>query len=149
MINYDENWALNIAVEASIKSPCQSKRGVVMWSRKLGIISTGFNAPPKISDCDGSDLCKSRCSKTAIHAEQMAILNVGSSFVDTDDIEMLHVKTVNGKPVFSDRPSCYECSKLILGCKFIKYMWLYRKDGFTKYTAEDFHEQTLTNCGLK
>lgn len=147
MSKYDENWALNRAAEISKNSPCQSKRGVIIWDRDFGLISTGYNSPPDRKDCNGSDKCKLNCNKTAIHAEQMAILNINDNIHKYKNPEMLHIKTIDGKPVFSDKPCCWQCSKLILKLG-IKYMWLYKKEGLVKYLSEDFHNQTLKNCEL-
>lgn len=146
---YDENWALQQAVVAAKKSNCQSKRGVVIWHRTLGLVSFGWNAPPEPHKCDGSDECKLNCSKTAIHAEQAAIIDMlrSGSNVKPEECEMLHVKIVDGEAVISEKPSCWQCSKLILGVG-LNSMWLYQKEGLVKYSAEEFHNQTLKNCGL-
>ncbi len=147
-IIYDENWALENAVTQANNSNCKSKRGVIIWHRTLGFISGGWNAPPKPQTCDGSDKCRGNCPKTAVHAEQAALMNAINSKVSIDECEMIHVKSVDGKAVISDKPSCWQCSKLILSAG-LKYMWLYKEEGLVKYTPEDFHEQTLINCDLK
>ena len=144
---FDENWALKQAVEIAKDSPCQSKRGVIIWSRTAGLISSGFNAPPKPFECDGTDACKKNCSKTAVHAEQKAIIDIGNQFIKLDQCEMLHVKVVNGEAVISDKPSCWQCSKLILASK-LKSMWLYQKEGLVEYSPYEFHRQTLVNSDL-
>lgn len=148
---FTENWALEEAIKVANRSPCQSKRGVIIWHRKMGLISNGYNNIPKPFKCDGSKECKTNCAKTAIHAEQQALI-IGlrvaiKEQVLLSDCEMLHVKSVNGKAVFSEKPSCWQCSKLILASE-LKYMWLYTKDGLIKYTAEEFHKQTLINNNL-
>ena len=150
---FDEKWALDMAVKLANESNCKSKRGVIIWNRKVGLISTGWNAPPKPLRCDGSEACRSNCAKTAVHAEQAALL--GLPYVPTilanagglGECEMLHVKSVDGKAVFSEKPSCWQCSKLILASG-LKSMWLYQKEGFVEYTPEEFHKQTLINCEL-
>ncbi len=68
--------------------------------------------------------------------------------INLSECEMLHVKSVDGKAVFSEKPSCWQCSKLILASG-LPTMWLYQKEGFVRYSAEEFHEQTLINCDLK
>lgn len=106
-----QTW-VDEAVKAAMYSPCQSKRGaIIVWDEKL--ISTGFNYQPSPFECDGSDQCKKYCGKTAVHAEQDAIL---SAMVSTVEGWMLHVKAKQGKPCASMAPSCLECSKLILAC---------------------------------
>lgn len=110
-----ENRALitwvDYAVSVAKRSPCQSKRGVVIADRDSRIIGEGYNHQPFPFQCDGSDRCKKSCGKTAIHAEQAAILGASEPL---EGAIMLHVKTVDGKPVASMAPSCLECSKLIL-----------------------------------
>lgn len=149
MRKYDEKWALKQAVKAAMKSPCQSKRGVIIWSRISGKISIGWNEPPKPFKCDGSDKCKSECSKTAVHAEQAALMKIprvkNPQWIRI--YEMLHVKVVDGKAVISEKPSCWQCSKLILASE-LEYMWLYLKEGLVRYSPADFHEQTLKNNDL-
>lgn len=146
---FDENWALLQAVEIAKQSPCRSKRGVVIWNRTAGLISVGFNAPPKPFECDGTDACKKNCAKTAVHAEQKALLGIERwNYIKLDQCEMLHVKVVNGEAVISDKPSCWQCSKLILACK-LKSMWLYQKEGLIEYSPYEFHRQTLVNSDLK
>lgn len=143
--DYSENWALGMAIQASLRSPCKSKRGVVIWNRQTGLVSEGCNAPPIPFKCDGTDACKASCSKTAVHAEQAAILAIPAE--QEYPLEMIHVKTVNGEAVPSDKPSCWQCSKLILQSK-IQYMWLLKEEGLVRYTAEEFHKQTLANNNL-
>lgn len=144
----DEKWALNEAVKIAKNSKCKSKRGVVIWNRTRGVISSGWNAPPLPFKCDGSRSCRENCSKTAIHAEQAALMGFIASKVDIGNCEMIHVKIVDGKAVVSDKPSCWQCSKLILASG-LKAMWLYQKEGYIKYTPDEFHKQTLINCELK
>lgn len=141
----DEKQALKEAIEIAKLSPCKSKRGVVIWHRGLGFIAGGCNQPPPNFICDGSEACRANCNKTAVHAEQEALIDFDSRI---EDCEMIHVKVVDGEAVHSLQPSCWQCSKLILRAG-IKYMWLYQKEGFVRYSAKEFHEQTLINCDLK
>ncbi len=143
---YDENWALEEATKIACMSPCKSKRGVIIWCRVKGIMSIGYNAPPLPFVCTGDEACRAKCSKTALHAEQAALMRFAKRH--TYDVEMLHVKVVDGKAVTSEKPSCWQCSKLILASE-VQYMWLYQKEGLVRYTALDFHEKTLENCDLK
>lgn len=147
MENFDENWALKQAVIASQHSECRSKRGVVIWNRKSGTIFYGWNEIPLPFKCDGSEKCKANCSKTAVHAEQAALLRMIGNEIPANKCEMLHVKSVDGKAVFSEKPSCWQCSKLILASG-INYMWLYQKEGLIRYTPEKFHKLTLINNNL-
>lgn len=147
---FDENWALNEAVMAASNSKCKSQRGVIIWDRTLGgEYVMGWNAPPEPFICDGSDKCRENCSKTAVHAEQAALMEMlNARHINIFNCEMLHVKIINGKPVTSEKPSCWQCSKLILKSG-LKSMWLYQKEGFVEYTPYDFHRLTLENCDLK
>ena len=131
--------AAYFAERASVESPCQSKRGVVIWDSK-GVISIGHNHQPYPFLCDGSDRCKQSCGKTAIHAEQHAILLAERSRLN--GAQMLHVKTISGEIVANGRPSCMECSKLILEAG-IAYMWLFHENGWRWYAASEFHRSTV------
>lgn len=130
-----------MAIEASLNSPCQSKRGVVIFEGE-NHISMGWNNQPAPFVCDGSENCKRSCSKTAIHAEQAAIINAlgGGSLVGA---EMLHVKTIDGLLVPSMGPSCLQCSKLILAVG-LKGMWLFHENGWKWYAAAEFHYRSGT-----
>ena len=108
------------AVRVAMESPCRSKRGVVISSQDGRLISSGFNHQPYPFICDGSDRCKSACRKTAVHAEQSAILRAREPLKNA---WMLHVKAKHGKPCASMMPSCLECSKLILSSG-IDWMYL-------------------------
>lgn len=116
--SHELDWVVERAVEVAMQSPCQSKRGVVIWSGD-SFISSGFNHQPKPFVCDGTDRCKLNCGKTAIHAEQMAILHGGAS---PRGASMLHVKAYYGVPCASMAPSCLQCSKLIL---YSGIAWMY------------------------
>jgi deoxycytidylate deaminase len=104
------SWVQRAAAVA-MNSPCQSKRGVVISSIDGSIVSEGYNHQPFPFRCDGSDRCKSNCGKTAIHAEQSAILNAKQIL---SGFWMIHVKAKGGIPRASMAPSCLECSKLIV-----------------------------------
>ncbi len=119
--------AFEAAIGVSMLSPCRSKRGAVVFG-KSGIVSTGYNHPPQQMVCDRSDRCKKTCGRTAIHAEQHAIIEVIGGG-DLSDSGIMHVKTVDGQPVGSGPPSCLECSKLILEAGF-RSMYLVHDFGF-------------------
>jgi deoxycytidylate deaminase len=124
---------IQFAIEASLNSPCQSKRGVAIWSGE-DLVSIGWNYKPKPFVCDGSTECKFKCGKDAVHAEQHAII-FGR---DIRGCQMLHVKTVSGVLVPSMGPSCLQCSKLILAVG-ISAMWLYHENGWLRYDPVEFH----------
>ena len=146
---FDENWALLEATKIASESPCQSKRGVIIWHREHGIVSGGYNNQPSGFSCDGSEKCRCNCAKTAVHAEQAALIKAISveKRFSLSECEMLHVKSVEGNAVFSEKPRCWQCSKLILEAGLDK-MWLYLESGLKSYSAEDFHKITLENNDL-
>ena len=123
---------IEIAVDFSSQSPCQSKRGAVIFKGE-DLISVGYNDQPKPYLCDGSDLCKRSCSRTAIHAEQAALIGVNAR-----GAEILHVKTMDGGLVESGYPSCIQCSKLMLASGIVA-MWLFHKEGWKRYEMVEFH----------
>ncbi len=131
-------------IRESLKSPCQSKRGAVIWANDR-IISVGYNHQPEPFACDGSARCKSTCGRTAVHAEQHAIVRAG---LEIGGAQMLHVKTVNGALVASGEPSCLECSKLILASG-ITFMWLYESIGWVRYNADAFHRLSAERHGIQ
>lgn len=134
---------IDFAVEQSTCSPCQSKRGVVIfWG--IEIISHGYNFKPRGFDCDGSDACKANCRREAVHAEQMALLAAGSR---AHASQLIHVKSVDGKLVPSGGPSCVECSKLIRAAG-LAWVWLYHEDGWKRYTSEEFHRLSLASAAV-
>lgn len=150
MSEFTEHDALEIAVRVAAQSPCaKSKRGVVVFRRcgpsmVRGVVRSGFNAPPPGFACDGSAECRAACSKLCIHAEMNAIRAIETY---GQDFEMLHVEVVDGAPVPSDYPSCWQCSRMILASR-IPWMWLLLATGLCRYPADEFHELTLRNCGL-
>jgi len=99
------------AVDVAMCSPCTSKRGVIIAAGG-NILSTGYNHQPAPFLCDGSEDCKRTCGKTAVHAEQDAIIRLKFSL--PPNAWMLHAKAKDGYPCASMAPSCLECSKLIL-----------------------------------
>jgi len=149
----DENEALLKAVEAASWSRCKrSQRGAVIWRRTGGsMLAEGCNSPLH-GECDGSDACKIDCSKRCLHAEQSALLDAQRWGKGVAGTEMLHTKVVDGKPVPSGEPSCWECSKLIATSNLVA-MWLLVRNSngdpvLRRYTPREFHELTLRNCGI-
>lgn len=129
---------VDFAVQVAGQSPCQSKRGVVIFDGD-NVITNGYNVKPRGFDCDGSDACKATCRVEAVHAEQIALLAAGAKAHQAD---LLHVKTVNGQLVPSGGPSCIQCSKLALVAG-IAGVWLYHDSGWRRYKASEFHTLSL------
>lgn len=144
-VGYDENWALSKAIEMSSYSLCgKSKRGVVIWNPFGNNWVGGWNEPPDTFMCQEIDICEKYCGQLCVHAEQNALLKAGPHMVAP--LELLHVKTVDGKAVPSGKPSCLECSKLILAVGVnIKVVWLLHVGGLQAYGAREFHEETMKN----
>lgn len=132
---------IEIAVQQSQCSPCQSKRGAVIYRERFDgvhILGRGQNHKTDRS-CDGSDRCKATCRVDALHAEQMALLNTSGH---ANCADLVHVKTVDGALVPSGEPSCVECSKLLMAAG-IAGVWLYHADGWRRYEAAEFHRLSL------
>lgn len=136
-------WFVEYARAEATNSPCQSKRGVVIWNaEKDCLVSLGHNRLPPGFTCHGEDLCRQSCSREAVHAEQWALLKPSHSSVI--GCTMLHVKVVDKAIVPSGPPSCVQCSKLALAAG-ISFFWLYHADGWKRYEMLDFHEQSIAN----
>lgn len=143
----DEYHALGLAVKSSTRSPCLSKRGAVIWCSPYGgLVASGWNHQPSGFECTADATCKATCRRTAIHAEEMAIMNTHRE--SRAGMNMLHVKTVGGMPVPSGPPSCIRCSGLIAEVR-IKWMWLLHEQGLRAYSAREFHELTLRNYAVR
>ncbi len=150
----DHIEALSLATKIATGAGCaKSKRGVVIWSDE-GVLAAGSNSPPTGFICGGS--CGPQCNKVAVHAEQRALMNCLKRGKRVVGAEMLHVKVTQQEDgvwlaTAGGPPSCVDCSKLILESG-IAGMWLYedRPEGpsLVRYTAQEFHEATLTNLGL-
>lgn len=124
----EEQETLNRMVATCVQeaqlSPCQSKRGAIVFDQRGVILSYGHNDQPLPFMCTGRDDCKKNCGKTAVHAEQAAILGLSTYY--HGELSMMHVKAVDGyseMPKASGPPSCPECSKLILA-RGIEFMYL-------------------------
>lgn len=147
-MSYREQDALIAATIAGQLSPCQkSKRGVVIFHREEGVLGTGFNAQPGPFRCDGSEACRANCNKLCVHAEMAALHDAARQEHSLVGAEMLHIKVVDGLPVASGQPSCWQCSREVLASE-IQWFWLLHDHGLERYSAEEFHEQTLRNLGL-
>ncbi len=132
------------AVLVAMRSPCQSKRGAVIFDADREVVSQGHNHLPSPFVCDGSDACKRNCGKSAVHAEEMAIVRAQRKLLLRCDI--MHVKAVDGAAVASGCPSCPRCSALILEVG-IAGVWLLHADGWKRYDSADFHYQSTFAAG--
>jgi hypothetical protein len=163
---------------AGLSPCAKSKRGAVVFdplSRGEGIgewpmpIGVGYNGQPHIpgvpeSPCDGSAECRRDCAKICEHAEARAIREACLSW-KTKTLavhkslgirplqlyELVHVKVVGGHLVPGGPPSCWQCSREILSIG-LAAVWLYLDEPsaprWRRYTANEFHGETLHNAGL-
>jgi hypothetical protein len=142
---------IEAACDSSLESPCQkSKRGVVAWHRKLGVVARGHNTPVA-GECNGSDHCRKTCAKRCQHAEMAAVLEVLAQRRPYP-VELVHVKTVDGTLVAGGPPSCWQCSRLLSSQPvppFVTHIWLFQTPGvWHRYPVKRFHELTLESCRL-
>ncbi len=130
------------AAEEARKSTCKkSQRGAVIV-RDSKIIGLGHNKPlleefcnpcirEDIKDNSRVELC------SAIHAEQMAILDAIKKGNLLGGSRMYHVKVKNGEMRPSGKPSCTVCSRIIdfAGIEFV----LWHKEGYALYSPAEFN----------
>lgn len=146
------NEVVETAIDLANSSPCaKSKRGVVVWAPpgtlEQLLASGGHNSPPHPLTCDGSDECQASCGRLCEHAEMEALRDL-LGLTHRSDLEMLHVKTVDGDLVPSGGPSCWQCSRSISRDQRIAAVWLFHEAGWRRYPTEEFHRLTLEVCGL-
>lgn len=63
---------VKLALEVASRSPCRSKRGVVLYDPHGAPSGAWHNGPPKDA-CPGSAICTGTCSQRAVHAEVRAL----------------------------------------------------------------------------
>jgi deoxycytidylate deaminase len=177
-------WALNSAG----RSPCRSKRGVVLFDPQTSEVrGAGYNGPPAGQPCPGRETCAGTCGQRCVHAEMRALRAAMWNLRPRDKLELVlelvHVeRALDGGISACDGPNCWQCSREILDVGFVGGVWLYL--GFSRcfacrrfedsspseserykrcpecgmdltptgswrrYTAEEFHRETLKNCGM-
>lgn len=153
--HFDEVQALHEAILEARRSPCaKSQRGVVVFHPRCGIFGRGHNGPPPGFRCDGSESCRAHCNKLCVHAEMVALLDASRDPLFKQvghELELMHVKVVDGNPVVSGDPSCWQCSREILSYG-IRRVWLAYPSSsplvLQAYLPDRFHELTLLNNSL-
>lgn len=130
-------------------SCAKSNRGVVIFdSAPIGcnayVLAVAGNGPPPPFRCAGDDACQAACNRVAIHAEERAIMRTRC---DPRGAELVHVKAVDGELVASGPPSCWQCSRMIVEAQLSR-VWLYGVEGWSSWSAGEFHRATLRHCGL-
>lgn len=139
-MNAPPDYVIEAARLAALESPCaKSKRGVVLFNREdhdrfeknypgrgnhqLAIASRGFNGPPTGFSCTQDYSCRGNCAKLCMHAEARAIYAAGA-LDDVCDLELVHVKVVDGAVVPAGGPSCWQCSRLVVEVG-LRGVWLF------------------------
>ena len=141
-MNAPPDYVIEAARAIAAAGPCaKSKRGVVLFNAEdaerfeaigapsraaaeTGIIAArAFNGPPTGFSCTGSLACRSACARVCVHAEQRAIIRaLGCD--DAVDLELVHVKVVDGAVVPGKAPCCVECSRLVVEVG-LRGVWLF------------------------
>ena len=110
------------------------------------LVSTGHNSQPAPFACTGTSQCKQACAKLCEHAEAMALRKLKPDYHSS--LHMVHIKIVDGEPVASGPPSCWQCSRLILADGRVDGVWLLHEPGWKFYPSEEFHRLTLEQNGI-
>lgn len=169
MMEAPPDYVIEAARLAAVQSPCaKSKRGVVLFNperhdeavlhgqdgslaaRNWIVVSSGFNGPPSPFTCANTMVCRGSCRDVCLHAEQRALIAaLGAD--DVHDLELVHVKVVDGQVVAGGGPSCLQCSKLVVEVG-LRGVWLFEENPvegkWRIYSARAFHEATLANNGV-
>lgn len=131
---------MRLAAKEATKSKCaKSQRGVIIVKNGK-VIGKGYNKPtieklchPCIRENIKNNGQVELCS--AIHAEQMAIINSKESLKSA---RMYHIKVKDGEMKPSSDISCTVCSRIILESG-IKEFVLWHKEGYGLYSANEFN----------
>jgi len=135
---------MKIAAEYAKKSTCKkSQRGAIIV-KDGEIIGKGYNKVTlkelcdpcireKIKDNSRAELC------SAIHAEQMAIIDALKKSKSLNGSRIYHIKVKNGEMKYSEDVSCTVCSRIILEAGISEFVLLH-KDGFVLYDSKEFNE---------
>jgi len=135
------------AAEEAKKSTCKkSQRGVVIVKNGK-IIGRGHNKVTiekycnpcireHIKDNSKVELC------SALHAEQVAILDALKRGENLEGSRMYHISVKNSKIRTSEDVSCTVCSRFVLESGISEFV-LFHKKGFGLYTAEEFNEKSF------
>jgi dCMP deaminase len=136
-----------VAAEEAKKSTCKkSQRGDVIV-KNGEVIGKGFNkvtienlcnpcVRENIRDNSKVELC------SAIHAEQLAIIDALRNGKNLEGSRMFHIKVKDGKMMFSEDTSCTVCSKIVLESGIGEFVLLQNK-GFALFTSEEFNRKSF------
>lgn len=135
---------MKIAAGEATRSTCKkSQRGAIIVKDNK-IIGKGYNKVTlqplcepcireKIEDNSRVELC------SAIHAEQLAILDAIKNNFSLANSTMYQIKLKNGEMRQSGKPSCTVCSRIIQESG-IKEFVLLHTSGYVAYTSEELNE---------
>lgn len=133
---------MDLAAQEASKSTCKkSQRGAIIVKDGV-IIGRGYNKATReelcnpcvrenIKDNSRVELC------SAIHAEQMAIIDAVNGQKPLKGSRMYHVKVKSGEPRPSGKPSCTVCSRII--CEAGIDFTLWHEDGYVVYDPEEIN----------
>ena len=158
------------ALAVAERSPCRSKRGVVLFNASTGASrGEGFNGPPALLPCPGRTVCAGTCGQRSVHAEMRALRSaaVYARHHDLDNIELVHVELaapdlvrieidrsadglpIGGAPhrlvgqvVACGGPSCWQCAREILDVGFVQGVWLYEEPVRRCLVCERFEDSS-------
>lgn len=129
MIRAPDTFMIEHALRTAARSPCRSKRGVVIYSmRAREPRGEGYNGPPSDLTCPGRSLCEGTCGQRSVHAEVRALrdaLRHGAVY-GAGPYDLIHVElATHGGVVACVGPSCWQCSREVLDVGFVDGVWLY------------------------
>ncbi len=132
---------MGLAADEAQKSKCKkSQRGAIIVLEG-NIVGRGHNKPTienlyclreQISNNSRVELC------SAIHAEQMAIVDAANGGTPLAGARLYHIKTKRGQMRQSGNPSCTVCSRLVVTAGIEVVLW--HNEGYAIYGPEEFNE---------
>lgn len=133
--------------------PCaKSKRvAAVVDADWLLVPVIAVNGPPGRFVCSGDEACRSACGRICVHAEERALMRAERDLPAVAraawKLHCIHLHVVDGQAVPSTMAKCETCSRKMLEFG-IDSMWLFLETGWRRWSAEEFHLETLKNLGL-
>ena len=142
--------AISAAVVMARLSAChKSQRGASLYYVRNGdvlITGRGYNRLPMSLDCVGDARCQKLCGRACLHAESVAIKGALINFPTVHRASyVVHIKVVDGEPVTSGPPSCWQCAREV--AEYTAGCWLLHDGGWRLYTSEEFYRLSLPKIG--
>lgn len=140
-------------IDIGAAGPCAKSKRVAAVVDELCQLTPviAVNGPPGRFTCGRDDECRKACGRICVHAEERALLQASArrpmGFDPLWRLHVLHLHVIDGEPVPSRSASCETCSRKMLEFG-IHSMWLFLESGWRRWSAEDFHLDTLKNLGL-